>query len=145
MKNINHGRTHKGGRRVYASLHCSSYQASCLSPQWSEIAESQVRAFLGKQEIHSLALKSRISLAFGEEDTPHTPSTSATRRGPGPCPRTRHSTQPAGCPPGGTRYPHTRYAPRVPGEVFIRSLNPFLLPSPKTPLNKPDHLTTLPL
>lgn len=36
------------------------------SPRWSEIAESQVKAFLGKWKIHSLALKSRTSSAFGK-------------------------------------------------------------------------------
>lgn len=39
---------HTQRRRQNLCIYSLWYQASCLSPQWSEITKSQVRAFLGK-------------------------------------------------------------------------------------------------
>lgn len=90
MKNINHGRAHKGGGRVDASLHRSSCWWAA-PPDTVRDHQSQVRASLGKEEIQSPAVKSRIAPAFGKQDTPNPLPPQQSERTPAHC-QDSHST-----------------------------------------------------
>lgn len=134
MKNINHRHAHKGRGRIYASTPSGIKQAASLhSGQRSP--NLKLEPSLGNQEIHSLALKRRISPIFEKQN--YTPSTSLKQSHPVPFNRTRDSTLTGSCTP---HYPvWTTHADML-GKNITRSLNLSLfLPFPSR-LNKAAYL-----
>lgn len=71
MKNINHPYTHKGGGRAWASLHCLSHQASCLSSVVRACWISRPSLSQDIRGIHPY-IKQQYFFNSGEKDTSKT-------------------------------------------------------------------------